>query len=573
MCRIDRNGYTYEVHSRDLSGMITHATLPLSAGQISHTIDVMGRRTSVHHLAFSEERTVFDSIGCCLERTIDGRREVFSYDFLCQLTSDNGKSSAYDSLHRRLETKGLRATHNARHQLLSQGKKSFQYDVDGRRTHDNRYAYSYDACDRLITIEDDNTKYEYTYDSFNRRMSSQILNKSTSIETQERYLWQGECEIGSVDSDSSMKTLRVLGEGLGGELGAAVAYELDGNIIIPIHDLSGHVRACINTHGDTVETLNYTAFGLESRSSDITPWTFSSKRHVNGTDFLYFGRRFYDPETATWLTQDPVGQSAGPNLYAYVKNNPLTCFDLYGLIDGSNESQGEYVMCERGVWRKDQVGQDNVPHLELTKNTWDEVIDKYANSKFTALGHTNGMLTTCETVRERQECAAEAYKDKYNDALAMYNPTHGLLDDLFETLCCILGIPTEVVSTLKGELMYVNDRMSEHGIQLVVDHNGFSEGAAINENILSSREFSNKGTYNESVGKAGTFGGATIDIINAENYVVKWDVVPFLNPMNWDKFFSDKVHFIDSGQNTFNAHSFDGPGYQNALDYQIHVGD
>jgi hypothetical protein len=130
------------------------------------------------------------------------------------------------------------------------------------------------------------------------------------------------------------------------------------------------------------------------------------------------------------------------------------------------------------------------------------------------------------------------------------------------------------VSTLKGELTYVNDRLAEHNIQLVIDHNGHSEGGAINENILTSEEFGEKGDYEKSVGKIATYGGATIDVINAENYVVKWDIVPFLNPMNWDKFFSDKVHFIDlENQSIFDAHDFDGPGYQKALDRQIHVGD
>jgi len=71
-----------------------------------------------------------------------------------------------------------------------------------------------------------------------------------------------------------------------------------------------------------------------SRSSDITPWTFSSKRQ-DPTGFVYFGQRYYEPQTATWLTQDPLGTSAGPNLYAYVNNNPLTCFDLYGLFGES----------------------------------------------------------------------------------------------------------------------------------------------------------------------------------------------------------------------------------------------
>ena len=69
-----------------------------------------------------------------------------------------------------------------------------------------------------------------------------------------------------------------------------------------------------------------------SPSSNITPWTFSSKRQ-DTTGLVYFGNRYYDPTTSTWLTQDPLGYTAGPNLYAYVNNNPLTQIDLYGLLE------------------------------------------------------------------------------------------------------------------------------------------------------------------------------------------------------------------------------------------------
>ena len=38
--------------------------------------------------------------------------------------------------------------------------------------------------------------------------------------------------------------------------------------------------------------------------------------------------------TGRWTTPDPLGFVDGPNLYAYVHNNPLTHFDLYGLMTG-----------------------------------------------------------------------------------------------------------------------------------------------------------------------------------------------------------------------------------------------
>jgi len=45
---------------------------------------------------------------------------------------------------------------------------------------------------------------------------------------------------------------------------------------------------------------------------------------------VFFGKRYYNPSTGRWTTPDPRGFADGPNLYAYVHNNPLTLFDLYG---------------------------------------------------------------------------------------------------------------------------------------------------------------------------------------------------------------------------------------------------
>ena len=62
-----------------------------------------------------------------------------------------------------------------------------------------------------------------------------------------------------------------------------------------------------------------------------SPWRFSSKRLDEESDLINFGRRFYNPAAARWISPDPLGFEAGPNLYAYVCNNPISRIDLYGL--------------------------------------------------------------------------------------------------------------------------------------------------------------------------------------------------------------------------------------------------
>jgi len=49
------------------------------------------------------------------------------------------------------------------------------------------------------------------------------------------------------------------------------------------------------------------------------------------TGLLNEGFRYRDPETGTFLTRDPLGFKAGPNMYTYVRQNPWTHFDPEGL--------------------------------------------------------------------------------------------------------------------------------------------------------------------------------------------------------------------------------------------------
>ena len=44
----------------------------------------------------------------------------------------------------------------------------------------------------------------------------------------------------------------------------------------------------------------------------ISPWLFSSKRYDQESGFVYFGRRYYDPATARWITEDPLGRESRP---------------------------------------------------------------------------------------------------------------------------------------------------------------------------------------------------------------------------------------------------------------------
>ena len=55
------------------------------------------------------------------------------------------------------------------------------------------------------------------------------------------------------------------------------------------------------------------------------------------SSYNYF-RDCYDPSTGRYCQSDPIGLDGGINTYAYVENNPLIKFDMFGLQSGTTGS-------------------------------------------------------------------------------------------------------------------------------------------------------------------------------------------------------------------------------------------
>lgn len=334
--------WTYEVLSRDLAGNILSAKLPAHAGTVEKRYDKKNRCVAITHPLFEERRNAFDAVGNLLDASVKDplgeSHNSYTYDRLYQLIQENGYSPAqyrYDALHNRVAHNDAQYTINSLHAVLHDGKREFAYDKRGNRTSAQGITCSYDGLNRLISVETETKFVTYSYDAFNRRIEKRS-------DTSERYLFVDQNEIGAADESGKIFQLRILGEGLGAEIGAACAIELDSELYIPLHDARGNVTALLDQEGTLVESYRYDAFGIEITSSTRNPWRFSSKRVDPETGFVFFGMRYYDPTIGKWLTQDPLGLQAGPNLYAYLLNNPMTRYDLYGLLDDEVQDERDF---------------------------------------------------------------------------------------------------------------------------------------------------------------------------------------------------------------------------------------
>ncbi|MBK1884708.1 RHS repeat-associated core domain-containing protein, partial [Luteolibacter pohnpeiensis] len=85
--------------------------------------------------------------------------------------------------------------------------------------------------------------------------------------------------------------------------------------------------------GQVVARQEYDPFGDKIIHEGIDlPIGFSTKYQDEETGLLYYGYRYYDPQTGRWPSRDPIEEDGGINLYAFVGNDGLNFWDYLGLL-------------------------------------------------------------------------------------------------------------------------------------------------------------------------------------------------------------------------------------------------
>jgi RHS repeat-associated protein len=362
--RIDSSGSTRYSHlykGYDLSGQLHQVQMIGKAGELRLTWDQKGKLNGIVTKHWSQSISDSNDKGLpTLMTTADPvgiSTTHYQFDERGQLLTEEGPQSVtyeHDSLHNRIHKDGQPYQVNGLNQLVEAKGENYTYDPSGNLIYQSakNIHYQYDALNRLIeAVCEKKWKAEYAYDPFHRRIAKtfstwNIEKAAWNKPLKTHYLYDGELEIGSTSSDGVLKELRLLGTGVGAELGASVAIEIDHKPYAPVHDLRGSIRCLIDADtGKPAEIYRQTAFGetvaykgtgqeIDSQEC-LNPWRYSSKRVDAETGFSFFGRRYYAPELGRWISPDPLGYADHTNLYAYVHNNPLCYADYDGLFSVS----------------------------------------------------------------------------------------------------------------------------------------------------------------------------------------------------------------------------------------------
>jgi RHS repeat-associated protein len=128
---------------------------------------------------------------------------------------------------------------------------------------------------------------------------------------------------------------------VGDPLNYVYLYDDNGNVGQVIDLFAANAPAAIKAH------YEYDPYGKRTNAAAPgeydQPWRFSTKQFDAETGLYYFGRRYYGPQWGRWTNQDPIGEAAELNLYAYVGNRPTNTVDplgMYWLLNpGANQKQ------------------------------------------------------------------------------------------------------------------------------------------------------------------------------------------------------------------------------------------
>jgi RHS repeat-associated protein len=233
--------------------------------------------------------------------------------------------------------------------------ENYTFDLDGNQTTDGRWTYTWDAENRLTrmvanTAIGPQQRVDFEYDWKGRRISKKVWNNTAGTGTpavDQRLLYDGWNLLAIVDNANAATHSFTWGTDLSGSLQGSGG--VGGLLSIKIHsgpnagtyfdayDGNGNVIALVNAaNGAIVATYEYSPFGDLIRATgplaNANPFRFSTKFHDGETDFLYYGYRYYNPNTGRWLSRDPIEERGGANFYCFVHNNALDDVDAFGLM-------------------------------------------------------------------------------------------------------------------------------------------------------------------------------------------------------------------------------------------------
>ncbi|MEU0072162.1 putative T7SS-secreted protein [Streptomyces sp. NPDC006332] len=374
-------GFTYDMAGRELTrrigetvtlehdfdelGRLTNQSVTGATGRTvqsrTYTYRADGNLTGIDDQLTGSRRFDLDAAGRVTAVHAANWTERYAYD-----EAGNQTSASWPTAHPGAEATGDRAYTGTR--ITSAGNVRYEHDSLGRITlrqktrlsrKPDTWRYEWDAEDRLTSVTTpDGTRWRYTYDPLGRRTAKlRLAPDGETVVERVDFTWDGTTLCEQTTTSPTLPNpvtltwdhqgLRPIAQTERITATAAAQDEIDSRFFAIVTDLVGTPNELIDEQGDIAWHTRSTLWGTTAwaaNSTTYTPLRFPGQYYDPETGLHYNYFRHYDPETARYLTPDPLGLTPAPNPTSYV-HNPHIGSDSLGLApdypDGEN-SRGPF---------------------------------------------------------------------------------------------------------------------------------------------------------------------------------------------------------------------------------------
>ncbi|MFD6343593.1 putative T7SS-secreted protein [Streptomyces roseolus] len=392
--------------SYDETGRLTTQEVVSRTGSLQHRAYAYradGALTAVTDALSGTRRFDLDGAGRVTAVRADRWTERYAYD-----EAGNQTEANWPPTHPSHAATGPRAYEGNR--ITRAGAVRYEHDAQGRTTlrqktrlsrKPDTWRYAWDPEDRLKSVTTpEGTVWRYTYDPLGRRIA-----KQSPLETI-HFTWDGTtlCEqtTENVVLTWDHAGLRPLSQT------ERRTDTDDTRFFAIVTDLIGTPTELVSESGELAWHTRTTLWGTTTwnkTAAAYTPLRFPGQYFdpESGLHHNYF--RYYDPESAHYLTQDPLGLAPAPNPAAYV-HNPHTWSDPLGLAPDACENGGSWDPEEepylyRGVGYADSFSPEAWQKMyNDALNGIAEPLGGHSDPQLHAGGNTDSVFTSWTTYYE-----------------------------------------------------------------------------------------------------------------------------------------------------------------------------